>query len=35
MRTVIDKKRYTIHYIVALTFIPNPENKKQLIIKIK
>jgi len=30
MRTVIDKKGYTIHYIVALTFIPNPENKKTI-----
>jgi len=28
MRTAIDKKQYTIHYMIALTFIPNPENKK-------
>ena len=28
MRTAINKKSYAIHYMVALTFIPNPENKK-------
>ena len=30
MNTIIDKKKYSIHYIVALTFIPNPENKKTI-----
>jgi len=28
MRTNINKKAYSIHYIVALTFISNPEGKK-------
>lgn len=27
MRTSINKKNYSIHYIVAITFLPNPENK--------
>ena len=30
MRTAIDKIAYTIHYIVALTFIQNLENKKTI-----
>lgn len=30
MRTAIDKKQYTIHFMVALTFIPNPLNKKTI-----
>lgn len=28
MRTAINKKNYSIHYMVAKTFLPNPDNKE-------